>query len=912
MELDKILKDYVASIEIPPQAMPDAIKSMILQDSEMTAGTFLKSLRQLKISGSEFLELLGNSKIGNAEYRRIEENPHLKFDELLTILDHSVLSSEDYRVLLAAATHRRNLREERRRREEETLARIERELEQEKLAAQTPVSEEPPAQQPVEEISEEVTEETAEELTEEVAEETAEEAAEENTEEIAEETSEEITEEAAEEIAEEVAEETAEELAEETVEESAEEAPEEITEETVEVTDTEVIEETAVETVAEIEEETANTVAEVAENTTEKAVEETSEQPAAAAPTQDEHTEQPDNKPDNDKYDDEYDDDEYDDEYEEEDYDSVEYEEDDYDDEYEDDDDDWDYEIYENDEYEDYSAETLGNALEELVDEDGNPLPSRRSKPALITAFVLAAVVILCGATYKLLRYYEIIPSYTYAIPETFSQQIGSYAELADSVQSARSLISYTLPNTIKLQNSSFNPESLSAIGHRYVIHVGETENGKKIINGFGINDDGTAGDKFSADVFDTEPKRLYVYSASVGETGYFILAAETDGQTLIKIYEEEALSKNEQPAADFAQSGGYAGYSIGADGFYSVSYVSMSLDTANAEKPETFVPGITADGRSRAVSWGDIILPYAAARFNYYVIVRLPLGNDADPTVKAVGVGDANGYAIGADGFYCADYTAINSASHSRITKIAFDPALTHKDTDIDGAINVSMLLAGDSKIAVPGVDGDSSSNLYTFSTELSEPSVMDGIAQDKIISGAYCTGNVITLITDGDAPMQYNIDLTTMENADLPPAYKSLSDTLSAALTADGNKAVLHIYDNGEEQTSADITAEGSSGWRSPATTDAAQLAVLQKGNDTLIGLPVIYFDGVTDVYKYMLYSYSGGKLTEKGSIILMEGSYREISSRIVGDFVITAWDNRIIVADTDNVKIISDTEF
>lgn len=62
------------------------------------------------------------------EFRRIEENPHLKFDELLQILDNSVLSGDDYRMIIAVATQRKELAEQRKRREEETLRRMTEEL----------------------------------------------------------------------------------------------------------------------------------------------------------------------------------------------------------------------------------------------------------------------------------------------------------------------------------------------------------------------------------------------------------------------------------------------------------------------------------------------------------------------------------------------------------------------------------------------------------------------------------------------------------------------------------------------------------------------------------------------------------------------------------------------------------------
>ena len=126
--LEQKIKAYVSSVEIPDKVNPEEIRKLLEDNGDMTAGVFLRKLKELKISGSDFLELLGNSKIGNMEFRRIEENPHLKFDELLQILDNSVLTGDDYRMIIAVATQRKELTEQRKRREEETLRRMTEEL----------------------------------------------------------------------------------------------------------------------------------------------------------------------------------------------------------------------------------------------------------------------------------------------------------------------------------------------------------------------------------------------------------------------------------------------------------------------------------------------------------------------------------------------------------------------------------------------------------------------------------------------------------------------------------------------------------------------------------------------------------------------------------------------------------------
>lgn len=829
MELDKILKDYIASIEIPQKVMPDAVKDMILQNSEMTAGMFLKNLKQLKISGSEFLELLGNSKIGNAEYRRIEENPHLKYDELLSILDNSALSGEDYRVLLAAAAHRHNLMEERRRREEEAVARLERDRMLEQNAADK-------TDAPAEEVAAPVEEDVP----------------------VAEEVAAPVEEEAP--------------VAEEVIAPAEEVAP--VAEEVAPIA-----EETApVEEVAPIAEEVAPTSpAPVAEENA----------PVEEAPAPEEQPE-----------DEEYDEDE------------QEYDEDEPEYEYEDEDD-WEYEEYDSeyeDEYDDYSARSVGNALEGLVDENGEPIPSRRSKPALIAAFILAVVVILSGVAYKVLKYYNIIPTYTYTVPEKFSQNITTYTELADSVESANSAVDCRLPEGFS--SKEIKPEeSRTAIGKQYVIYVDEDENGKKIIKGCAVGNDGKTGKTFTTDLFEEEPELLSVYAASAEDTNCFIITAQSKDKTYVKIYEESALSKLEEPIADHAQSGGYAGGYIGDDAFYAVSYVSMDAKDADSAKPETFVPSIATSDRARAVAFNDIILPYAAARFNYYTVSRLPFHDVGDSFVKSVQVGDSSGIAISDGAFYCADYTAVKGEPHSRITKIALDGGLAPTFADISGTVDPHTFAAGTDKIAAIGQDDEKLPVMYVLSADLAEQSAMKDVAKGENISEAFCTGNTISLITDGDEPMRYDIDLVNMKSADTPTQSIQVSDNVYAYASVE-DKVTLTLCDkDGKQLAAADITADGAEDWRSPAESDPSLMTVSPDGS--LIGIPVIYFDGVTDVYKYMLFSFAEGKLKQNGSIILMEGSYSEISAGISGKYLITAWDGRIITADTAKVKIISDTK-
>ncbi len=938
MEPEKLLKDYVASIEVPNSVKPDAVRDMILQDNELTAGTFLKSLRQLKISGSEFLDLLGNSRIGNSEYRYIEENPHLRFDELLTVLDNSVLTGEDYRVLLAAATHRKKLRDERRRREEEAVARLERDRAMaQKVAEAEPVEKVPAEVTPTEEVTVEElpAEETpAEEvLTEETpAEETP-------TEEIPveeipaeEKPTEEITVEEApaptdiiseisdmfagapaiEEVPAEVTpiEETPvegvpaeitpagaisveEAIAEQTLAltdiisevnnmlvgaPAVEEAPAPVPETaTAEVTTTEEIPAGAAPVYTVPADEKPAETAPAEETPTEK-VSDTQEvqAPAEQPHVEEAHKEQAPAK-----------------------------------DASEDSEEDWEYEVYENDSLyddDDYSAKSLARSVGELVEKREG-----RAKNCLIAAFSLAAAVLVFGVGFKLLKFYQVLPTYTYEIPaapEEFSQQITNDKELLECARTPDEAVSYLSAAESPARAEHTYEQSKTAFSSKYVLRVCDNGKGKLVIKGGSINDKGKVESKFTADVFDDDITDLNIFYKEYDGKGYFILTAPAGDETCVKIYEQDALRQLDAPTVDYRQSGAMLDYYIGEDAFYPISYVEFDVDKANSGKPETFVPHIYNNDRSRAAAFNDIVLPYAAARLNYYVVSRLPLNGGNDCFVKASAVGENSGWAISAAGLYTCDTVKVNGDTHTRLTRICFDKSLTPSQYDLDGAVYPEMIAAGETKLAVLGKGAENTSVLYVLPSALSEPSAVDNIAENKPTADIFCEGDILSVITAEEKPMQYSFDLNTLKSCE--PIDNSLifiKDGLYAKTEVKDKGVTLSVcIDKNTELASVDISEEGGSGYRLPSNADAVVTGI--SGDNVIIGVPVVYYDGVTDVGKFQFYTYKDKKLSPLGEIIVMEGDLSHITGAVTdGGYIVTVWGSRVITADSAKLKIISD---
>lgn len=78
-------------------------------EPKLNAATFISVISAEKIKGGEFLRLLGNTRISNAAYREIEHNPNLTKQRLIQLLEESPLTEADYYKLLAAVKQRREL-----------------------------------------------------------------------------------------------------------------------------------------------------------------------------------------------------------------------------------------------------------------------------------------------------------------------------------------------------------------------------------------------------------------------------------------------------------------------------------------------------------------------------------------------------------------------------------------------------------------------------------------------------------------------------------------------------------------------------------------------------------------------------------------------------------------------------------
>jgi hypothetical protein len=84
----------------------------------MTVIEFLAELKKERLSGREFLALIGHTQISNEDYNEIKENPMMTYDRLVEILQNAPVSPQEYADLLKTARTRREKQARKKNRED--------------------------------------------------------------------------------------------------------------------------------------------------------------------------------------------------------------------------------------------------------------------------------------------------------------------------------------------------------------------------------------------------------------------------------------------------------------------------------------------------------------------------------------------------------------------------------------------------------------------------------------------------------------------------------------------------------------------------------------------------------------------------------------------------------------------------
>lgn len=860
VSLEQKIKEYVSSVEIPDRVKPEEIRRLLEDNGDMTAGVFLRKLKELKISGSDFLELLGNSKIGNMEFRRIEENPHLKFDELLQILDNSVLSGDDYRMIIAVATQRKELAEQRKRREEETLRRM-----TEELTAKKNVHKEEKTGTNQDDTAA-ISENTPEANTQEALD------------------SEKIS--AAEALILRMQKEIDSEENVETVENSSNytdsntylpESVQKNVEETP-AAEVEAAEEdnTEKESIATQEESTPT------DNSDRDSKSVTMEFCIPAPPVAEANPAGE----------------------EAEDFDGI----------------------ISDDEKIGSNAREIGSAIGELMDSNADYDVSddkddcvviKRRKGCLITSFIGAAVLVAGGITLNQLRACGIIPDLTYDIPGKVEQNIDSYETLLNEAAAARDKISYQLPDTFVTVEKKPVALPKNVYGDNLVATVKDTEIcGAK-------EKDGKLSDNFSFETGLTD--------AGIVKCGeYFAVVGSKDNATVIRTYDESGMLSG-KATDEYILSGKLVDLYTNSNKVCAVTKDSFDIDKAESEKPETFVPAYTHKGTTQTVEFENMLVPSYVCGLNYYTATMIAPAGDNEVMTKSVIVGDIGGCSANSDGMYATDTSRINNKYYTQIAYVMFDDLMSSMITGVsDVAINPSLVIAMDDNFAAFGeiYSGAERHNvIITTSKTLGNINFCEGIADGQRIASISGTGKTVTVTSYGDDPMQYSVNADNGEQAENTENTNSvkLSDNVTAQVTVkadkDGNRQGILLAVGGDKKAEVTITAESntSGDWNSyltsPVCDDISQLAYYEKDGKITIGIPVMYFDGISQVSVCKFYSYADGKLSELGNITLYDEKYTTLYCNITGGdkpYILTMWDNRVITASIDKIKVISDTVF
>lgn len=410
----------------------------------------------------------------------------------------------------------------------------------------------------------------------------------------------------------------------------------------------------------------------------------------------------------------------------------------------------------------------------------------------------------------------------------------------------------------------------------------------------------------------------------------YFAVVGSKDNATVIRTYDESGMLSG-KATDEYILSGKLVDLYTNGNKVCAVTKDSFDIDKAESEKPETFVPAYTHKGTTQTVEFENMVVPSYVSGLNYYTATMIAPAGDNEVMTKSVIVGDIGGCSVNSDGMYATDTSRINNKYYTQIAYIMFDDLMSSMITGVsDVALNPALVIAMDDNFAAFGeiYSGDERHNvIITTSKTLGNINFCEGIADGQRIASISGTGKTVTVTSYGDEPMQYSVNVDNGEQAENTENTNSvkLSDNVTAQVTVkadkDGNRQGILLAVGGDKKAEVTITAESntSGDWNSyltsPVCDDISQLAYYEKDGKITIGIPVMYFDGISQVSVCKFYSYADGKLSELGDITLYDEKYTTLYCDIIGGdkpYILTMWDNRVITASIDKIKVISDTVF
>lgn len=437
--------------------------------------------------------------------------------------------------------------------------------------------------------------------------------------------------------------------------------------------------------------------------------------------------------------------------------------------------------------------------------------------------------------------------------------------------------------------------------------------------------------------------QRLYMISAGEYESEYYSenpLSAETEPQltdngeeiqtepvrgsftqpyTLISVF--DAVDFMEKPLAEFELDGEYDSYIINNKDIY--IFTDYYIKDAGAHDDlRAFIPSYSTDGQKKYIGIDDIFIPLTELKYsNMKAFYRI--GKDLDFYAGAV-LGGQNIEA------YAGSRSIIFVGKNGGKTNIIAYNSEGASYAEIDGTASAETVDERNGVIRVCA-ELDGYSRIYIFNDMLEPLSIINSIADNEKLKSVLFDDMFIYVITDflyifdtsiPDDPIISNDSTANIYHDN----YYRWSDrerlSLSVETNSLGKRAgiSLKMY-KPEKGTYAEkgiilITSEafGAGLWnehiRTPAEYDLNSLYF--DGKMGLILLPIIYFDGISEIERYMVINYTESEgFTTAGSLIYYDWN-KEIHRAVhMGNYIYTFWDKTVVSAELPNITAVSVTE-
>lgn len=399
---------------------------------------------------------------------------------------------------------------------------------------------------------------------------------------------------------------------------------------------------------------------------------------------------------------------------------------------------------------------------------------------------------------------------------------------------------------------------------------------------------------------------KLLGYTESFGEI--YIIYSDGYNVTAEVYGEDMALSYT------YSQNGSFVGFRTYQNKLLLITKLNMS-ETAKEGETETFVPAYSFNGAEKTIEFTDVNL-LEKADYNGYTVIGCAASDGGQATAVIGGYDTFFSWIDDSFNLIYADKnktfevsyelvgTKVNALYEKQYKGEAFSADSVNGDIFVGYNLNDGKLIISDTTTTELSFAGDGERPIGFTSTATKAFVITDHPERGAVLYGFNTVGTLSADETAG-ADAVYTDKLVTLGDKLL-----GLKAVAGADGSREGLKLSVYTYDGSLKETVfADISVDEKTDPKyakylsGDAEANNGYLAVSEDGKRIAVG--TVYFDGVSEIERIILFGYENGVLTELGDLLLFDvkSDYRVLTIKDNTLYIIT--EDRIITTDTEECK-------